>query len=253
MLVASGKAYPEIESFREVKWPEEWPFADPRYFVRSDENPDDEFYAQARYVTHIDDGAITAITDYYAHVMLEGADVCDLCSSWISHLPPDLKLGRVAGLGMNKDELERNSRLTEFIVQDLNQTPKLPYEDESFDFVCNVVSVDYLNKPMEIFKEMYRVLKPGGRAIMSFSNRCFPTKAVAIWGQTDDSGQYATHPSARLPGCCGQPPRPYAPARDRSIWIVGSYFKYSGEWSDIKAHDISTGRGDPMFIVEGTK
>ena len=43
--------------------------------------------------------------------------------------------------------------------------------------VCNVVSVDYLTRPREIFRETHRVLRPGGRAIMSFSNRCFQTKA----------------------------------------------------------------------------
>ncbi len=52
----------------------------------------------------------------------------------------------------------------------------LPYEDNSFDVVTNAVSVDYLTRPLEVFREMHRVLKPGGQAIMSFSNRCFPTK-----------------------------------------------------------------------------
>ena len=145
-------------------------------------------------------------------------------------LPEGLELA-LAGLGMNEQELSRNSRLTEFVVQDLNLQPKLPYDDASFDFVCNVVSVDYLNKPIQIFKEMHRVLKPGGTAIMSFSNRCFPTKAIAIWGQTDDSGH---------------------------IWIVGSYYKFSAEWSDVKALDITERKegqafGDPMFVVQGTK
>jgi hypothetical protein len=171
-LVASAKTvYEEIPSFRQVEWPEEWPFADERYFARSDESADSEFYSQPRFVTHIDDGAIGVICDYYSATMHEGADVLDMCSSWISHLPPDLKLGRVAGIGMNAEELGRNERLTEWEQQDLNVNPKLPYDDASFDFVCNVVSVDYLNKPLEIFKEMHRVLRPGGSAIMSFSNR----------------------------------------------------------------------------------
>ena len=77
---------------------------------------------------------------------------------------------------MNEEELARNPVLTEFAVQDLNSSPKLPYADNSFDVITNAVSVDYLNKPIEVFKEMHRVLKPGGRAVMSFSNRCFPTK-----------------------------------------------------------------------------
>jgi SAM-dependent methyltransferase len=230
LVATAAREYKEIPSFREVEWPEEWPFADPRFFARADETPDTEFYDQPRFVTHIDDGAIGAITDYYASTMKEGADVLDLCSSWISHLPPDLKLGRVAGVGMNKEELSRNERLGEFEVQDLNVNPKLPYDDESFDFVCNVVSVDYLTKPQEIFAEMHRVLRPGGKAIMSFSNRCFPTKAIGIWTQTDDAGH---------------------------LWIVGSYFKFTPDckWSDVRALDISAkpGMGDPMFVVEGQK
>lgn len=206
---AAAREFEEVPSFRDVVWPDEWPFADPRYFARADETPDSEFYAQPRFVTHIDDGAIQSICDYYASVMHEGADVCDLCSSWISHLPPDLKLGRVAGLGMNEEELLQNERLTEYAVQDLNDNPKLPYDDASFDFVCNVVSVDCehtqrlkpstttrirvcrsscpralacadLNKPLEIFKEMHRVLKPGGSAIMSFSNRCVRSSALLL-------------------------------------------------------------------------
>ena len=228
-IVASAKReFSEIASFRDVVYPDDWPFADKAYFARPDESPDIQFYEQPRFVTHIDDGAIGAITEYYASVMSEGADVCDLCSSWISHLPPDLKLGRVAGLGMNAEELSRNERLTEMVVQDLNIEPKLPFEDSSFDFVCNVVSVDYLNKPLEIFREMHRILRPGGSAIMSFSNRCFPTKAIAIWGQTDDAGH---------------------------IWIVGSYYKFSADWADVKAMDISPAKGmsDPMFVVQGTK
>ena len=127
------------------------------------------------FVACSDDGAITSIQQYYSSLMKDGDSVCDLCSSWISHLPTDVKFSRVAGLGMNKDELARNGQLTEYVVQDLNQQPALPYDDESFDFVCNVVSVDYLNKPLEIFREMHRILRPGGKAIMSFSNRCFPT------------------------------------------------------------------------------
>ena len=87
---------------------------------------------------------------------------------------------------MNEEELARNEQLTEFAVQDLNVDPTLPYEDASFDAVLNAVSVDYMTKPLELFREIHRVLKPGGKAIMSFSNRCFPTKAIAIWTQTGD-------------------------------------------------------------------
>ncbi|KAL1515240.1 hypothetical protein AB1Y20_001874 [Prymnesium parvum] len=233
MQAVDPALFKEVEGFRDIAWPDEFPFKDRKFFARMDESPDILFYNEPRFVTHIDDGAITSLTSYYSHTMRPGADVLDLCSSWISHLPNDLDLGRVAGLGMNEAELSRNKRLTERVVQDLNVNPSLPYEDESFDFVCNVVSVDYLTKPMEVFDEMHRVLRPGGTALMSFSNRCFPTKAIAMWTGSDD----ASH-----------------------IWIVGSYFKFSaqskGGWTDVKAMDISAaggGRGDPMWVVQGTK
>lgn len=53
---------------------------------------------------------------------------------------------------MNKAELERNAVLTEYDIVDLNEQPKLPYADNTFDFITNVVSVDYLTKPMEVFR-----------------------------------------------------------------------------------------------------
>merc|ERR1712007_52672 len=107
--------------------------------------------------------------------------VLDICSSWISHYPRDLRARRVAITGMNQRELAANKQATEFVARDLNKEPKLPFGDSEFDFVTNVVSVDYLSRPREIFEEMHRVLKPGGVAIMSFSNRCFFTKAIAMW------------------------------------------------------------------------
>ena len=95
----------------------------------------------------------------------------------------DVKYGRVVGVGMNEQELAANQALTSYVVQDLNENPSLQFEDDSFDVVCNVVSVDYLTQPLEIFREVHRILRPGGISLMSFSNRCFPTKAVAMWLQ----------------------------------------------------------------------
>ena len=136
-----------------------------------------------------DDGAIEALTEFYSEefkrIDKESLDVLDLCSSWISHLPDgdDVKYGRVVGVGMNEQELAANQALTSYVVQDLNENPSLQFEDDSFDVVCNVVSVDYLTQPLEIFREVHRILRPGGISLMSFSNRCFPTKAVAMWLQ----------------------------------------------------------------------
>lgn len=140
-----------------------------------DTSADILFYSTPRFVTHIDDGAIAAISSYYRDVLPEGVDVLDICSSWVSHLPRERPFGRVAGLGMNARELEANKCLTEFVQADLNASPILPFADSTFDACLNVVSVDFLCRPKEVFEEMHRVLRPGRQAIMSFSNRCIPT------------------------------------------------------------------------------
>lgn len=118
-------------------------------------------------------------------------DVLDLCSSWISHLPSvdsdsSFQYGNVVGLGMNQEELDANPQLTDSITQNLNINPKLSsLQDESFDVVAMTVSIDYLIKPLEVVQEIQRVLKPNGSALISFGDRCFPTKAVAMWLQAD--------------------------------------------------------------------
>lgn len=114
---------------------------------------------------------MSALTKYYAENLKDGDDVLDICSSWISHYPKEWKGGNVVGLGMNEYELSQNPQLTSYNVKDLNAEPTLPYDDASFDKVTIVVSVDYLNKPLEIFKEIGRVLRPGGECYISMSNR----------------------------------------------------------------------------------
>ena len=161
------------------QWPEKWPFY-PEDFARQDESEDEEFYGAPRLVYHIDDAAIGALTDYYKSAIKEGSDVLDICSSWVSHLPEDVKLGKTVGLGMNREELARNKQLTDYVVQNLNANPVFPFRENSFDVVTCVVSVDYLTRPLEVFSEISRVLRSGGTAIISQSNRCFPTKAINI-------------------------------------------------------------------------
>ena len=136
---------------------------------------------------HIDNPAIEALKNYYAKTLAGTTNVLDICSSWTSHYPEDWRGERVVGLGMNAVELSRNPHLTEHVVKDLNKNPTLPFPDNSFDVVTNAVSVDYLSQPLEVFKEILRVLKPGGKAIMSFSNRCFPTKVFRGRGRAFDS------------------------------------------------------------------
>ena len=114
---------------------------------------------------------MTALTTYYADTFKDGEDVLDICSSWVSHYPKDWKGGNVVGLGMNDYELSQNPQLSSYVVKDLNSEPVLPFDDESFDRVTCVVSVDYLNKPLEVFKEVGRILRPGGEFVLSMSNR----------------------------------------------------------------------------------
>ena len=205
------------------KWPDTWPYTE-QDFARMDESSDRIFYDQSRLVYHIDDACVAALTEYYSENLKDGDDVLDLCSSWVSHYPKDWKGGKVVGLGMNKYELEQNPQLTDFVVKDLNEDPTFPFDDNSFDKVTCVVSIDYLNKPLEVVKEMGRVLRPGGEAIISMSNRCFPTKAFQIWLQTSDF---------------------------EHIFIVGSFFHYSGMFEPPSSEDRSPnpGRSDPLYIV----
>ena len=148
------------------------------FFDRADPSPDPGFYADARLVHHIDDRAVAAVGALYEDLGVTG-DVLDLLSSWVSHLrtPPR----SLTVLGMNATELAANPMATARVVQDLNADPRLPFADASFDAVLDCVSVDYLVRPVEVFVEIARVLRPGGVSVCTFSNRCFPTKAVRGW------------------------------------------------------------------------
>jgi hypothetical protein len=157
----------------------------PGAFDRIDEGDDGAFYVPPRLVTHIDEGAIAALTECYRGLLPEGGAVLDLMSSWVSHLPPELELAECVGHGMNATELAANPRLTRWFVQDLNREPLLPLDHAQFDAALCCVSVQYLRRPIEVFAEVRRVLKPGAPFVVSFSNRCFWTKAVAIWRALD--------------------------------------------------------------------
>ena len=160
----------------------------PGAFARVDEDDDADFYLPARLVTHIDEQAITALRGFYGETIPPGSAVLDLMSSWVSHLPDDLELGEVIGHGMNQAELAANPRLSRSFVQDLNRESALPLADASCDAALCCVSVQYLQQPIAVFGEVRRVLRPGAPFIVSYSNRCFPTKAVAIWRSLDLNG-----------------------------------------------------------------
>ncbi len=200
----------------------------PEHFAREDEADDALFYTMARLVTHIDEAAISALTGWLYENLPAGGDVLDLMSSCVSHLPDDVTYGRVAGLGMNQAELEANPRLTQRVVHDLTKTPTLPYEDATFAACLITVSVQYLVRPIEVFAEIARVLEPGGLCAVSFSNRCFPTKAIAVWRAMDDQNH------ARL---------------------VGYYFVEAGGFDAPDFTDLSPapGHGDPLYMVHAQK
>ncbi|CAN6276048.1 unnamed protein product [Urochloa humidicola] len=149
--------------------------------AKLDPRPDRDFYAFPRLVTHVDDGFIAALTDLYRERLRPGWDVLDLMSSWVSHLPPEVAFRRVVGHGLNAQELARNPRLDTFFVKDLNKDQELALETGSFDAVLCTVSVQYLQYPEKVFAEIFRVLKPGGVCIVSFSNRMFYEKAIGAW------------------------------------------------------------------------
>ena len=150
-------------------------------FERDDEQPDEKFYQQPRYVHHIDGTAREVVKNTYGRLLTDGMQVLDLMSSWDSHIPTNRHLDQLVGLGLNKKELERNSQLNGFHVNDLNKDPALPFESQAFDAVVNTVSVEYLTDPLAVFKEVSRILKPDGYFIVTFSNRWFPTKVIEIW------------------------------------------------------------------------
>ena len=200
------------------------------YFRRQDEASDFQFYQSPRLVAHIDDAAIHALGNFLRPRVPENADVLDLMSAYLTHLPPDAraKCRRVAGLGMNESEMAANSQLTEYVVHSLNDDPILPYLDESFDLALCTVSVQYLLHPAEVFAEVQRVLRPGGAFIVSFSNRCFPTKATRLWLGTDDAQHSA---------------------------VVSLYFEAGAGWEKIEEFNLSPrpGRSDPLYAVVGAK
>lgn len=162
---------------------------DPRAFTKADPTSDARFYAPARMVAHIDERAIAAVSGLYAEYLDDGMCVLDLMSSRYSHLP-DLDLD-VTGHGMNAAELAANPALARHVVRNLNEEPSLPFADASFDAALCCVSVQYLQRPVAVFGEVVRVLRPGAPFVATFSNRCFPTKAIALWHALDGADRAA--------------------------------------------------------------
>ena len=195
-----------------------------RAFTKADSSSDLQFYDEPRLVHHIDDPAVAAVTALYRTLLPPGGVIVDVMSSWVSHLPDDAVYAEVIGQGMNAAELAANPRLDRWFVQDLNQTPELPLPDGSADAVCQCVGVQYLQRPAEVYAGLRRVLRPNAPIIVTFSNRCFPTKAVAIWQALTPADQQR---------------------------LVGLYLTRAG-FVDVQAQTLRPGRGsDPLWAVCG--
>ncbi|ABA21599.1 conserved hypothetical protein [Trichormus variabilis ATCC 29413] len=157
--------------------------------LKLDDTDDNLFYAYPRFVTHVDEGFIQQLTDLYRERLQPNTRILDMMSSWVSHLPEEIKFAHVEGHGLNAEELGRNPQLNHYFVQNLNENPGLPLPDQEFDAVLNCVSVQYLQYPEAVFSEIHRILKPGGVAIISFSNRMFYQKAIQAWRDASEPGR----------------------------------------------------------------
>lgn len=196
----------------------------PEHFAREDVEGDRRFYEMPRLVTHIDEAACAVLAEFYGRLLPEGGEILDLMSSCVSHLPVEVDYHCVTGLGMNEVELMTNPQLTCAVISDLNAVPTLPFADSAFDGCVISVSIQYLVQPTAIFREIARVLRPGAPCAVTFSNRMFPTKAIAVWRGLGDEDH------ARL---------------------VGYYFTEAGGFEEPVFEDISPfpGETDPLFAV----
>ena len=198
-------------------------------FKKDDETNDEFFYVEPRLVVHIDDNAINSIQSYYSEVLPENATVLDLMSSWKSHFPTNKQFKKTVGLGLNPIEMENNPRLDEFFVQNINVDPNLPFKANYFDAVVIVVSIQYVSKPIELFQEIARILKPDSSCHVIYSNRMFPTKAVWLWKALSD---------------------------DMRAQLIASYFHSTNHFSKPEFKNITEVTGssiDPVFVVSSKK
>ena len=201
----------------------------PDDFQRIDEGLDSLFYSWPRKVVHIDAPAIEAVGRVFRELIPPHATVLDLMSSWRSHWPEGHPKSSMIGLGLNSEEMADNPDLDEFVIHDLNREPALPFDDEVFDAAVLTVSAQYLTQPIETFRQVNRVLKPGGVFVVTFSNRMFPTKAVRLWRESTDRGR---------------------------IELVTSYMEAAGNFDEIRSGLVNPDNSppnDPLFAVAGRK
>jgi SAM-dependent methyltransferase len=201
----------------------------PDFFRRIDESEDELFYRSPRFVVHIDDGAIAKVGEIYARILPEGGTILDLMSSWRSHLPERIRAAKVVGVGLNRGEMEDNPALGEIVVHNVNVNPRLPFDEGSFDGAVMTVSVQYVTRPAELFADVGRALKPHAPFVVTFSNRMFPTKAVALW---------------------------HGANQHQRVAVVREYFAGSAVFEKIETIDRSAPTdppSDPIWAVAGYK
>ena len=198
-------------------------------FIREDEVDDSLFYQQPRLLVHIDEQAIAAIGELFTEFIPQDSVILDLMCSWRSHWPGCHPKAGMVGLGLNAVEMQENPELEHYVVHDVNKDPRLPFGDTTFEAVVITVSIQYLTRPIEVFRDVYRILKPGGLFLVIFSNRMFPTKAVRAWMVRDDEQR-----------------------KD----LVASYFQYAGDYEEIRGMHRNPRRGpfdDPVYVVMARK
>ena len=202
---------------------------DPSDFMRQDESDDVLFYEYPRLVVHIDDPAIEAVGELFKETIPPNSVVLDLMSSWRSHWPGGHPKADMVGLGLNAVEMGDNPDLDRYVVHNLNNDPRLPFEDASFDAVVITVSIQYLTRPVKVFRDVNRILRPGGIFLVIFSNRMFPTKAVRAWTIRDD---------------------------EERMYLVGAYFDYAGNYEELRGICRNSDRQyyqDPVYVVMARK
>ncbi len=158
---------------------------------KSDGSDDALFYAEPRFVQHLDAAFRARLRALYAERIPAGAVVLDLMSSWVSHLPESTRYSSVIGHGLNTRELEANPRLDRHWQQNLNLDQRLPLQSDSIDAALVVAGWQYLQQPEAVAAELLRVVRPGGQLIVAFSNRMFAQKAARIWAESSDQDRLA--------------------------------------------------------------
>lgn len=215
-------------------------------YRRLDESSDSLFYKTPRFTEHVDKDAVNSLMKLHDSIIKETASslyndnsrmisILDICASHVSHLPSNYNKFEaiknnvmIVGIGMNRDELEANPALTNNYVIDLNENPKIPLPDNSFDVVLLQLSIDYLIHPIDVLSQAARVLKPNGRIVISFSNRLFFDKAISSWtGKADIE----------------------------HIELVGRYLLATKEFGSLNAIDatVSKNNVDPIYAVTAIK